>query len=107
MKRTPLQNRRIQGYCRTLARSAKILVNGAPIYLNHEDMRHYLCAAWKKEAKRLALSPEGDAVILLGASTRELTEEEAADFTQYIKWYAATRNPPILLIDPREPEGRT
>lgn len=91
----------IEIYMRQLAGSARVLVNGEPILLDSQDMKHYLAAAWRKEAKRLALSPEGDAVILLGASTRPMSVTEASDFISYIEWYATLKGIRLIEQEPK------
>jgi hypothetical protein len=78
----------------------KVLVNGEPVSLSPDDIRHWLVASMRKEVKRLALSPEGDAVILLAGSSRTLTTAEASELLEYI--YAVATMKGIRLIDPNE-----
>lgn len=102
---TPAQRSLIEIFCRQLAGVQRVLVNGSPVLLGSQDMKHYLAASMKKE-RRYALGPDGDCVIVLSERTSEFDEAEASVFIEFIHYYAATREPPIRLITP-EPEGRT
>ena len=105
MQITSAQNALIQVYSRQLCQSSRILVNGEATYLDHNDFRRYAAACFRKDAKRIALSPEGDAVILLPASTRTMSKDEAGEFIIWLQWYAA-EIAKIKLVDRFEPEGK-
>lgn len=104
MQITPAQNALIQVYSRQLCETVKIVVNGELVHLSHDDFRRYAAACFRKEASRMALSPEGDAVVMLPASTRSMSREEASEFLSWLEWYASFKG--IRLIEP-ELEGRT
>jgi len=98
---TPNQRALINIYCRQLSESGmKVLVNGEPVSLSPDDIRHWLVASMRKEVKRLALSPEGDAVILLAGSSRTLTTAEASELLEYI--YAVATMKGVRLVEPEQ-----
>jgi len=102
--RSDEQNRLIQPLLREWAAKVDpILVNGEPTRLGMDDWRHILVAKFRREEPRYALF-EG-ALILLGASSKELNPKECRDFVEYLHAQAGQRGFKLTMIEP-EPTGR-
>ena len=96
--RTERQNAMIQPLLREWATKAEpILVNGEPTRLNMDDWRHILVAKFRHEETRYALF-EGT-LIILGASSKELTTKECTDFVEYLHSLAGQRGFTLSRIE--------
>jgi hypothetical protein len=103
-KRTDKQNELIQPLIREWSQKVDpILVNGEPTKLNMDDWRHILVSKFRHETPRLALF-EGT-LILLGASSKDLTTSECSEFVEYLHAQAGARGFRLAQIDNSEPTG--
>lgn len=100
-KRSDRQNELIQPLIREWAKKVDpILVNGEPTRLGMDDWRHILVSKYRNETPRLALF-EG-VLILLGASSKELSVKECSEFVEYLHAAAAHRGFTLTRIEPQE-----
>ena len=103
--RTDRQNDLIQPLIREWSKKVDpILVNGEPTRLGADDWRHILVSKYRNETPRLALF-EGS-LILLGASSKELSSKECSEFIEYLHAQAGQRGFQLTRVDMAEPPAR-
>ena len=98
-KRTDRQNELIQPLIREWSEKVDpILINGEPTRLGMDDWRHILVAKFRREEPRYALF-EGT-LIMLGASSKDLSTKECTDFVEYLHAQAGHRGFHLTRIEP-------
>jgi len=67
------------------------VVNGQLVYLDSEEWKDILSAAFKNETQRIAMGLDGG-MVMLGMRTSKMTKPEFSEFIEFIYSVGAERN---------------
>lgn len=74
-----------------LSKQLKWPVNGELVYMEPEEWKDVLTAAFRQETVRLAEGLNGGTV-MLGMRTSEMSKAQFSAWIEFLKWFAADRN---------------
>lgn len=89
--RTLEQNAAQWPYLAAFADQVPWQVNGEWTYINDEDWKDILTAAFRRETVRAAQAWDGKGIVLLGMRTSEMDTEEFSQWLEFLKSAAALK----------------
>lgn len=97
--RTARQNAMIWHIARSFAEQKQWRVNGELQWLSPEEWKDLLTASFRREIRRMADALDGPGVVLVGASTSNMSAEEANAFIDFCMAMATDLNITVQTDD--------